>query len=83
MIIGFFMQIGLSVMSFIVGKLPIVAFPSGITAGVVLIGGYINQWTWLFPVSHLLAALTIALIFHGVLIGWYYLHMVIRYIRGR
>lgn len=83
MITGFFLQIGLSVMSFIVGLLPFIAFPTQISTAIATIGGYMNAWTYIFPVATLLQVLGVAFIFHGLIAAWHYLHLLARYIRGR
>jgi len=83
MITGFFLQIGLAFISFIVGVLPIAQFPPEITASIVSIGQYLNAWSYIFPVGTLLQVLAAAFIFHGTVAAWHFLHLIARYIRGR
>jgi len=83
MIIGFFLRIGFIVLNFVVGFLPVVAFPTAITNAVVAVAGFINAWSYIFPVSTLFTVLTLAMIFHLTVIAWKYAHLLGRYIRGR
>jgi len=83
MITGFFLRIGFVVLQFFVAVLPTYPFPVGISNAIVTIGGYINAWSYIFPVSSLLAVLTVAMVFHGALLAWRLIHVVGRYLRGR
>jgi len=87
MITGFFLQIGLTLLQFFVGLLPLAtgsfAFPTGITSAIQTIWYYINSVSFLLPVSTLLSALTIAMLFHGTLLLWRLAHLIGGYIRGR
>lgn len=83
MITGFFLRIGFIVLNFVVGLLPVIAFPTAITSAVVAVAGYINAWSYIFPVGTLFTVLTLAMIFHIAVIVWKYAHLVGRYIRGR
>jgi len=83
MIVGFFLGIFYTVLSFVVHLLPVISFPSEITAAVTAVGGYLNAWTFIFPVSTLFTVLGLAFVFHFSVMAWHYSHLFLRYIRGR
>jgi len=83
MITGFFLSMFLSLLSFFVGLLPVVAFPSSITSAVQTIWYYINAMSFLLPVSTLLTVLLLAMSFHGAILLWRLAHLIGGYIRGR
>jgi len=83
MITGFLLSIMYGFLSFMVGLLPTTSLPTGITDAITLIWGYINAWSYIFPVGTLLSALGIAFAFHGALLLWRFIHLIGGYIRGR
>lgn len=82
MITGFILSIFYSFLAFFIGLLPVIAFPSEITNAISTLWGYINAWSFLFPVSTLLAALTIAFVYHGVVLAWHFAELIAHYVRG-
>lgn len=83
MITGFFLKIGFIILNFFVQLLPVVAFPQAITDAVTTVAGYLNAWTFIFPVGTLFLVLTIAFLFHFAFMAWHYGHLILRYLRGR
>jgi len=83
MITGFFLSIGFVVLQFFVQLLPVVAYPSGISSAIVTVAGYLNAWTFIFPVGSLFSVLVVAFIFHFSIMAWHYGHLILRYLRGR
>jgi len=59
MIIGFFLGIFYTVLAFLVGLLPVSAFPPQIISGWAYMWGLINAVTFLFPVDQLLLILAL------------------------
>lgn len=83
MITGFFLSMGLALLSFFVGLLPVVVFPAAITSAVQTIWYYINSVSFLLPVGTLLTVLVLAMSFHGAILLWRLAHLIGGYIRGR
>jgi len=83
MIIGFFLQIGLTFLTFILGLLPVIPVPVALVNSFTLLWGYVTALSWLLPVSTLLTVLAIAITFHISMILWNFAHLIARYIRGR
>lgn len=83
MITGTILQMGYSLVAFFIGLLPIIALPAGITDAISLIWGYIDQFSFLFPMTALVGALTFALTFHGILLGYDLSLKVYHMIRGK
>lgn len=82
MITGFFLSLGLSVLTFFITLLPVAAFPSGITNAVNTIWGYINAVSFLLPVGTLVSVLAIAFAFHTTILLWRIVNYVMGYLRG-
>jgi len=82
MITGFLMQMGIALIGFFVGLLPIVAMPSGWTDAFTLIWGYMNAFSFLFPMATLVSVLSLALTFHLTLLGYDVSLKVYHMIRG-
>jgi len=83
MITGFFLQIGLSLLQFFVGLLPVIAFPTQITTAFQTVWGYVNAFSFIFPVATLVQVLVIAGIFHLTILGWRMANWVGGYLRGK
>jgi len=83
MITGFFLQIFYTILEFFLNLLPVAPFPTEIGSAIAQTWGYIQAWSFLFPVSTLLAALGIAFTYHAAIFVWHLSHMVGGYIRGR
>lgn len=83
MITGFFLRIFYVVFEWFVSILPTVPFPIQVTQAITTIGGYLNAWTYIFPVGTLFAVLSVAFVFHFAVMGWHYGHLILRYLRGR
>jgi len=83
MVIGFFLTVFYTFISFFVNILPTIAFPTGISDAILAIWYYINAYAYIFPVVTLLQVLGIAFIFHGAVLLWRLSHLGARYLRGR
>jgi len=83
MITGFFLSVIFSVISFFLGLLPTTSFPLAISQAVNSAWGYINAFSFLFPVGTLLICLGIVLGYYITIfaldIGLWVIHL----IRGR
>lgn len=51
MIVGFFLNMVLVVLQFVVGLLPTLAMPAGIASAVTLFLGYANAYSFLWPIA--------------------------------
>jgi len=83
MITGALLQFLYTLINFVVGFLPVVAFPAGITTAWTTIWGYINAMSFLFPVATLIQVLSISILFHITVWAWNMGHAVLRILRGR
>jgi len=83
MITGFFLRLGLAILQWVVGILPFWPFPAQVIDATVLISQYLNAWSFIFPIGQLLAALSIALFWHFVILKWQGVNLVFRILRGR
>jgi len=83
MIVGFFIQILNAMLGFIIGLLPILALPTGVTDGITYIGVYLNSMAWLLPLGNIFAVLSLAITFHVTILVWRLLHLIGGYLRGR
>lgn len=83
MITGFFLQIFYALITFLIGLLPTLALPSGFTDALTLAMSYVNQFTFLFPVSSLLAVVSLALTFHAAILAFDFTLWIIHTLRGR
>jgi len=83
MITGFFLQVGYAFLSFLVGLLPVIAFPASASAAISTVWGYVNALSFLLPVSTILTVFVLALSFHVAVLLWRLLNLVASYIRGR
>lgn len=83
MITGFFLNIGLTLITYFVNLLPVRPFPTEIAGAITAIVGYMNAFSFIFPVGTLLTVLGLALTFHLTVILWNFSHLVLRYLRGR
>jgi len=72
MITGFFLTIVFYVASAVLGILPIDqgALPAQFTSSITLIVGYINAWSWLFPIQQMLIVVAFMFAFYGYLMAF-------------
>jgi len=82
MITGFLLRIVLAFIGFAVGLLPVIAMPSGWIDALSLIWGYLNSFSFLFPMATLTAVLSFAVAFHLALLGYDIALKVYHMIRG-
>jgi len=71
MITGFLLQITLTLLTWIIGLLPVFSIPSQWFAAVGFIWGVANSLSWLLPIPTLLQVLTIALTIHVAVFVWH------------
>lgn len=83
MITAFFLNILISLISFVVALLPEFGLPSGFTSAVTLIWSYIQPFGFLFPIATLSAVITVAVFFHLSLLGYDIFLKVYAMIRGK
>jgi len=83
MITGFFLQIFYAVIAFFIGLLPIIAVPADWANALVLIWGYLQSFSFLFPVAALVSVLSVALTFHLALLSYDLSIKVYHMIRGK
>lgn len=82
MIIGYILSILYTILAFFVGILPTTSVPTGWLDALALIWGYLNSFTFLFPVSTLVSVLGVAVAFHLALLGYDLSLKVYKMIRG-
>jgi len=78
MITGFFLSALLALLSFIVGLLPVIAFPPQIASAVALFWSYVNLFSMVIPVGTILTVLLLILTYESVKLIWSALHWVLR-----
>jgi len=83
MITGFFLQIFYTVIAFFVGLLPVIAVPADWANALALIWGYLQSFSFLFPVATLVSVLSVALTFHLALLSYDLSIKVYHMIRGK
>jgi len=83
MITGFFLQIFYALVSFFIGLLPVIAMPASWTSALSLVWTYLNQYSFLFPVTTLVSVLSFAVVFHLALLGYDLSLKIYHMIRGR
>jgi len=83
MITGFFLQIFYSVIAFFIGLLPVISIPADWSNALILIWGYLQSFSFLFPVSTLVSVLSVALTFHLALLSYDLSIKVYHMIRGK
>jgi len=82
MITGFIVSIFTGFVSFLIGLLPVVDFPSEIATAIALVMGYVNAMNWLFPVSTLITCLGIAITFEIGVFVFKFTRWIIHLVRG-
>jgi len=82
MITGFLIALFSAFVAFLIGLLPVVAFPSEIATALATVMGYVNAMAWLFPVATLLSVLGIAITFHIGIFTFKFTRWLIHLIRG-
>jgi len=83
MITAFFLNIFISLISFVLVVLPEYSLPAGLTDAVQLIWGYVHPFAFLFPIATLSTVLGIAVFFHLSLLGYDLFLKVYAMIRGK
>jgi len=83
MITGFFLGVLQGVFGFLIGLLPVVAFPTQIASAVAQIGYFFNALAFLLPISTIFSVLILAMTFHVTILVWRVIHLAFRYLRGR
>jgi len=68
MITGFFLQVIFLFFSFIVGLLPVYAFPTQISDAILVFWGYANAYSFLWPIATYVQVLGIAVFFEAVML---------------
>jgi len=82
MITGFLIKFFTAFVGFMIGLLPIVAFPTEIGTAITTVMGYVNAMSFLFPVTTLVTVLGIAITFHVGIFAFKFTRWVIHLIRG-
>jgi len=82
MITGFLISIFTAFVGFLIGLLPVIAFPTEFGDAVELVWGYVQAMSFLFPVATLLSVLSIAITFHLGVFGFKFTRWVIHLVRG-
>jgi len=70
MITGFFLRIFYVVVSFFVGLLPVIPLPAAFASAIALFWGYLNQFSYYFPMTTLVSVIGFAVAFHAILLGY-------------
>jgi len=78
MITGFFLSILLTALSFVVGLLPVIAFPTQITAGIVWFWSYVNLFSMVIPVGTIVTLIGIMTTYYVVKLLWQLAHWALR-----
>jgi len=78
MIVGFFLNIGLVIVNFIVNLLPTTPFPPQIPEGIIAFWGYVNLFSLVIPVSTLLTVIVFSLFYEGAILVWHAFHWLLR-----
>jgi hypothetical protein len=83
MISGFFLLIFFVLIDFFIGLLPVFDIPSEVLQAFALGWGYMQSFSWLFPITTLVSVLSVAVFFHVSLLGYDLSLKVYHLIRGR
>jgi len=83
MITSFFLQVAFAFVSWVVGLLPVVAVPSDVLDSFNAVWGYVNEFSFLFPVSSLVAVLGIVMVYYIAILAWDIGLWIIHLFRGR
>jgi len=78
MITGFFISVFASILSFVVGFLPTIAFPTEITAAVLYIWSFVNLFSMVIPVQTILTVMLLMFSYYGIIFLWDAGHWLIR-----
>lgn len=81
MIVGAFLSILLSALTFIVGLLPVIAFPTQITSAFLTIWGYVNLFSMVIPVGTLVTIIGLSLTYEVTKLLWKLVHWIMRRVR--
>lgn len=82
MITTFILTILYSFSNLVLAFLPTGTLPAGFTTALAYFWGALNAFSYIFPVSTLLAALAIVLAFDVGVMAWHFLQWVIKKIPG-
>jgi len=83
MITGFFITILAKFLELFLSVLPVQPFPTQIHDAILSAWGFVNAFSYIFPVATLLQVLAIAMVYHGAILLWRLSHLVGGYLRGR
>lgn len=64
MITGFLLTILTALFSAFIAVLPVVAMPTEWLDAITLVWGYINAFSWLFPIDTFASVISFAIVFH-------------------
>jgi len=83
MITGILLKLLLAVITYLINWLPdATPLPAAFASGVTTVWAYVNAFSFLIPMNALTVCLSIALVFHGAIIGFQSLHWIIGKLRG-
>ena len=82
MITTIILSILVSLVSLIVNRLPIIDLPLIFISGVTVLVGYMNLFTFLFPINHLFIVLSLGLSGQVVILIWHFGWKIIHLLRG-
>jgi len=82
MITTFLLSLLNAFLGFLLGLLPVGSLPIQFTEAVNYFVGILYSFSYIFPVTTLVAALLVYLVFDGVVLLWHLLQWVIRKIPG-
>lgn len=78
MIVGFFINVLYVAISFVVGLLPVIAFPSAVTAAITSFWGYANLFSMVIPVGTIAILLGLWATYEGIWLTWSFAHWILR-----
>jgi len=81
MVIGFFLSALLTVLGFVVGLLPVLAFPSQIAPAILMFWSYVNLFSMVIPVQTILTVLLLSLGYLAAKLLWDLMHWILRRVR--
>jgi len=70
MITSFFITVTSSALSLLVLVLPVSSIPSWITDAIVSVSYYVNQMTYILPISTMFTVLAFVIAYEGIMWGW-------------
>jgi len=82
MITGFILLMLLKFITFVVGVLPVVAFPTQISTALSTFWGFANAYSFLWPIGTYVTVLGLAVLFEGVMLGYNISLKILHMLRG-